>query len=386
MKPGYKSIKALGSGNQGQVYLIRSDSLGKNLVWKRVNSSTGSFIKAKNECRVLEYIKPECKEDIVCLEECVESTLPSFGPGHGHDDKPTLDIYLEALDDDVDLFDYIDQYASYADFPVIYTIIRKAIDGLNHLHRMGVAHNDVKPENMMVNPITGNVKYIDFDFACIKDDPVCSSRPPGVATPYYSAPEVWQSNPQDSKTMQVVREFDPKATEEYKKQLWQRRVESDIWSLGASLFALLFNIHPVGTVFMRRFDPIGTFPRSHEIRNFWTESNYARLLETFPNGFPMDVSMSTRALRFQREYPNEYKLVTYVIQRMLQFDPKERMLLTLFPLAHHLSFPLPLPIAAASRTPAVSAAHIASLPSYKPSFVLTLPAHLTAGAAARTNP
>ena len=36
---------------------------------------------------------------------------------------------------------------------------------LEYLHSKGIMHRDLKPENIMINPLTREVKLIDFGFA-----------------------------------------------------------------------------------------------------------------------------------------------------------------------------------------------------------------------------
>lgn len=64
-------------------------------------------------------------------------------------------------------------------------ILRECLMALAALHRAGVAHGDIKPDNIMLKR-TGNVKLIDFGTAV-------DLRDPGVRiawTPTYAAPEV----------------------------------------------------------------------------------------------------------------------------------------------------------------------------------------------------
>jgi serine/threonine protein kinase len=68
--------------------------------------------------------------------------------------------------------------------------VREAAEALDYLHRAGVLHGNVKPDNLLV--LSGHVKVADYHQAC-----VC---PPGaevldatiVGTPLYTAPEMWR--------------------------------------------------------------------------------------------------------------------------------------------------------------------------------------------------
>jgi len=63
-------------------------------------------------------------------------------------------------------------------------IFRDVADGLIHLHKRGVCHADLKPNNVMVSR-SGDVKIIDYGLAWIKGQP--KGRVQG--TPEYMAPE-----------------------------------------------------------------------------------------------------------------------------------------------------------------------------------------------------
>jgi serine/threonine protein kinase len=39
----------------------------------------------------------------------------------------------------------------------------QVISAVNHLHRLGIVHSDLHVDNIFINPITSDVKFIDFD-------------------------------------------------------------------------------------------------------------------------------------------------------------------------------------------------------------------------------
>jgi serine/threonine protein kinase len=44
-------------------------------------------------------------------------------------------------------------------------ILKPLVEALAHIHEKNICHRDLKLENIIVDPASGNVKLIDFGFA-----------------------------------------------------------------------------------------------------------------------------------------------------------------------------------------------------------------------------
>eukprot|EP00966_Prymnesium_polylepis_P323800 7379936-Prymnesium_polylepis.1 len=110
--------------------------------------------------------------------------------------------------------------------PVAREIIAQLLAALNALHRCGVVHCDVKPENLMVNLTEGavstasRVTIIDFGYASLVEPSGAPDQLTGLAgSPEYAAPEVLKWLLDD-------------AAPAYSSAC-------DVWSVGVTAFVLL---------------------------------------------------------------------------------------------------------------------------------------------------
>jgi serine/threonine protein kinase len=101
--------------------------------------------------------------------------------------------------------------------PKLIQVFLHVAAGLVHMHRRGVCHSDLKPNNILLSR-TGEVKVIDFGLARLKDEGK-SGRLQG--TPEYMAPEQAKHG--------MVNE------------------QTDIYNLGATMYRLVTWRHPPST-------------------------------------------------------------------------------------------------------------------------------------------
>ena len=165
-------LATLGSGAHSSILHVRRDADSREYALKVVSIDGKGDLKyleqAKHEYRVGQMLNHPNLVKVYCLE--VESgwfsgprkakLLIEYVPGKTMDQLP-LQRMAKLL-----------------------RIFERIADGLTHMHKQGVIHADLKPNNLILGRGT-NVKVIDYGLAWIKGEP--KDRVQG--TPEYMAPE-----------------------------------------------------------------------------------------------------------------------------------------------------------------------------------------------------
>jgi len=193
--------RLIGRGTFSQVFLSKDNSSGELMAVKvmdlrrfeeEYNSEVGIMNTLSQRGINTQYISSEIDEDLD-----TGYIYMNYVP------FPTLSEYLEKL-----MYGMKEQQA----LLVLYNLVRV----VEEIHLCGIAHKDLKPENIFVDPSSFRVCVIDFGLSSIidgrGDKKFCGS-------PLYMAPEMLQKEP-----------YDP--------------VQSDIWSIGVILYEMLLGNNP----------------------------------------------------------------------------------------------------------------------------------------------
>lgn len=203
----YTVIRELGRGAFGETFLVSKTGSDTPFVMKRLRIKPGSPgspsksmpmtpttpitpttpttpIKTQAidlreiffEINILKKIaKSGCRPDILCFHEYFIDC-----------EQQTVNIVTFAFTNAISLSEYIISYQKLKTFvskTALLQIMYNIADALAYLTKIGIAHGDIKPDNILINPDTLDIQIIDFGLACSKH-----CKPSG--TLLFASPEV----------------------------------------------------------------------------------------------------------------------------------------------------------------------------------------------------
>ncbi|HEU0105648.1 MAG TPA: protein kinase, partial [Vicinamibacteria bacterium] len=188
----YELLSTLGKGGMGVVYLARDQQLDEDVALKVLRPDV-----MKEDPTLLDRFKQEIKLARRITHRNVLRTH-DFGEAAG---TPYISMeYLEG----VTLKDLIRSKGALP-IGVGLRIAKQMCQGLEAAHAQGVVHRDIKPQNMLILPETGDLKIMDFGIARVSE--VKAGTAPGASglttagtvmgTPDYIPPEQAQGMPAD---------------------------------------------------------------------------------------------------------------------------------------------------------------------------------------------
>eukprot|EP00928_Gymnodinium_smaydae_P034259 TRINITY_DN24326_c0_g1_i1.p1 TRINITY_DN24326_c0_g1~~TRINITY_DN24326_c0_g1_i1.p1 ORF type:complete len:378 (-),score=31.86 TRINITY_DN24326_c0_g1_i1:138-1226(-) len=202
LEPKGKGTYCLGS-------LIGAGGFGSVVECIRVEDNARLAVKfpaVKSECDVLKKFKDK---HIMGVEDCGYNKL-----------KTSFYIVMERIDGVTLTQRMSDSKLDLDYFITRHNLARQLVAAVQLLHSRGVAHLDIKPDNILVTK-DDTVKLVDFGLAYDSARGIHHLVDRRLGTPLYKAPELWTRNSSDPDTLE---QDDPFA--------------ADVWSLGATLFEL----------------------------------------------------------------------------------------------------------------------------------------------------
>jgi serine/threonine protein kinase len=211
-----EKIKSLGHGGSSQIYLYKCKNnaflCNKLFVVKQINYNMKSFNFSKysfdKKCKIA--IK---KEFIINKILQHPNIIDVIG----------IDILNKSLlykyDYSNDLLDYFVKDDTNFSPKKYFKYFIQVIDAVNYMHSIGIAHMDIKLENILLNPLEKKIKLIDFGHSCFFKKGNTTIFNNGIkGTEYYIPPEVWKGSYMSDKV--------------------------DVWCCGVLLYNFIYNKVP----------------------------------------------------------------------------------------------------------------------------------------------
>ena len=161
----YLKLGPLGSGGQGSVFKATSLD-NKNIIIKELPIYT-----ANNEIKNLLYLKKFNSKYFPIILDSYNSN--DFYKAIVMEYDKNF-ISMDKLD-----YNYLKTNKNF-----LKKILTNILKGIKFLHSIDVSHNDLKPQNILVNPSTGEIKLNDFGSACIGECSHEIGRTPKYYDPY----------------------------------------------------------------------------------------------------------------------------------------------------------------------------------------------------------
>ncbi|KAG1139387.1 hypothetical protein G6F38_009870 [Rhizopus arrhizus] len=188
----YRNMVKIGQGASGGVYTAQSVDTNMSVAIKQMNLSQQSR-------------KEVIINEILVMREAQHKNIVNYIDSFLVTDE--LWVVMEYMEGG-SLTDVVT--TSMMTESQIATVCRESLEGIYHLHQLGIIHRDIKSDNVLLG-LNGQVKLTDFGFCARLND--SETRTTMVGTPYWMAPEV------------VTRkEYGPKI---------------DIWSLGIMIIEMI---------------------------------------------------------------------------------------------------------------------------------------------------
>ena len=215
---------SFGYGGYGTTYAATDMLTGEKLAAKVVDLTKMSLVAIRNECRALELLRGH--SSVIALR--AHGLGRSGGAAGSEDGAGKSDRYVIVMEraPGGELFDHIGNHKQPMPESRARPLGLQVIAAIEHCHRQGIAHRDVKLENLLLSADGQAVKLIDFGlchlYSCDSHGRLDCSRPVrgfcGSST--YAAPEVIRGGEYDA-------------------------LAADMWSLGVCLFGMLNGFLPV---------------------------------------------------------------------------------------------------------------------------------------------
>ncbi|KAB2062508.1 hypothetical protein ES319_A10G156900v1 [Gossypium barbadense] len=266
-------IMPIGEDAYGTVCSALNSETNESAAIKKIVNAFGNKVDAKRTLREIKLLRYMAHENVVAIRDVI--------PPPQRECFNDVYIVYELMDTDLHQLICCNQKFNEEHYQYfIYQILR----GLKYIHSANVLHRDLKPSNLLVNE-NCDLKICDFGLARVNTESDFMTE--YVITRWYRPPELLLYSSQYSAAI-------------------------DMWSVGC-IFMELFIRKPLFPGRDHLHQLLGT-PSEAEME--YVNENAKRYIQQLPN-YPRQ--------SFSEKFPNVHPLAIDLAQKMLTFDPKQRI-------------------------------------------------------------
>jgi len=180
----------IGEGTYGVVYKAKNVETGDMVALKRIKLDSEDEGLPATAIKEISLLKGLNHPNIVRLHEVI------------HEERK-LTLVFEYLD--LDLKKFVDEKKKKGEklhLDVVKNLLYQLLCGIAFCHEQKVLHRDLKPQNLLINKVKGELKLADFGLARSFGIPV-RSKSHEVVTLWYRAPDVLMGSTKYSSTIDI---------------------------------------------------------------------------------------------------------------------------------------------------------------------------------------
>jgi serine/threonine protein kinase len=238
----YTIDKMIGRGSYGTTYIVKKDN--KKYIMKKISLTKSKIADILLEVNALKQISKHnnCEStnfntsSLCLIDDFIDYKNQEYVIIMNYLDNAITLSALLSRNKELNIKMRLDD---------VLFVMSRLISQLDNLHINKIVHNDIKPDNIIIQYINGQIKnvlFIDFGVSCLK---LCT--PSGTIV--YLAPELYRIINQVPKTVIKIKEKllnDPKTREEGKTIPINKNdyMKTDVYSLGIVFYEMLHNKMP----------------------------------------------------------------------------------------------------------------------------------------------
>ena len=199
----YQTVRELGSGSMGEVFLVNDTIIGRQVAVKVMRADPAAYPDTESIKDAVRLFKREAQA-IARLEH--PNILPLFDFGEEKREKTVFTYMVMPYCQEGSLSDWIKHNRPGQPLPLeeVAYFVDQAADALQYAHEHGVIHQDVKPSNFLLRmhasgQLLPDLLLADFGVARMSSGSTITTVTTLTAgprgTPRYMPPEQWEGKP-----------------------------------------------------------------------------------------------------------------------------------------------------------------------------------------------